>query len=198
MSFRIEEKLHVDRYKLTTFKDWLYKNGGHSLYDSRTVSSTYFDNRTKDMFHDSEEGCVPRKKIRVRSYSLGEHKIESSTLETKISSIEGRYKIKEKNFNLSKIMKIGVIDSNYGVCKPIVRVTYDREYFMLFGVRITIDRNIRYKALNSTFMEVRDPGVAVEIKANYQTSAEYLIRKFPFIRTRLSKYSNAINILNIH
>ena len=69
---------------------------------------------------------------------------------------------------------------------------------MLFGVRITIDRNIRYKALNSTFMEVRDPGVAVEIKANYQTSAEYLIRKFPFNRIRLSKYSNAINSLNIH
>lgn len=139
-----------------------------------------------------------KKKIRVRSYSLGTHKIESSAFEIKISSIEGRYKIKERNFNLAKIMTIGVIDSNYGVCKPIVRVTYDREYFMLFGVRITIDRNIRYKAVNRTFMEVLEPGVAVEIKANYQTSAEYLIRKFPFNRTRLSKYSNAINLLNIH
>ena len=198
MSFRIEEKLHVDKYKLTTFLDWVYKNGGYRLYDSRTVSSTYFDNRAKDMFHDSEEGCVPRKKIRVRSYSLGEHKIESSTFEIKISSIEGRYKIKKRNFNLGKMMTIGLIDGNYGVCKPIVRVTYDREYFMIFGVRVTIDRNIRYKAVNRTFMEVLDPGVAVEIKANYQTSAEYLIRKFPFNRTRLSKYSNAINLLNIH
>jgi len=197
MSFRIEEKLHINNYKLTTFLNWIIENDGYKLHNSRVVSSTYFDNRKNDMFHDSEEGSLPRKKIRVRSYSDAEHVVGSSMLETKISSIEGRYKTKISEFNLEKIMKIGIIDSDYGVCKPIVRVTYDREYFSLFGVRVTIDRNIKYKSLDRPFIEVFDPGVAVEIKANYQTSAEYLIKKFPFYRTRLSKYSNAINLLNI-
>ena len=41
------QKEYVDKYKLTTFLDWVYKNGGYRLYDSRTVSSTYFDKSSK-------------------------------------------------------------------------------------------------------------------------------------------------------
>lgn len=197
MSFRIEEKLHVDKNKLIFFLSWLNENGGYKLFDSRVVSSTYFDNESNDMFHDSEEGSLPRKKIRVRSYSAEKHKKESSTLETKISSVEGRFKTKEKKFNLEKIMKIGILDSNYGLCKPKVRVTYYRDYFILFGVRVTIDRNIRYRAISSTLKEIVDPGIAIELKTDHQTSIEYLIRKFPFNRARLSKYSNGINLLDL-
>ena len=94
-------------------------------------------------------------------------------------------------------MRIGILDSNYGLCKPKVRVTYERDYFMLYGVRVTIDRNIRYRAFSNTLKEIADPGIAVELKTNHQTSLEYLIRKFPFNRARLSKYSNAINLLDL-
>ena len=52
-------------------------------------SSIYFDNRTLDMFSDSEEGNLPRKKIRLRSYPPNSNK---KNLEIKISSIEGRFK----------------------------------------------------------------------------------------------------------
>ena len=44
------------------------------------------------MYLDSEDGCLPRKKIRVRTYP--ENKNDSEYFfETKISSVEGRYKI---------------------------------------------------------------------------------------------------------
>ena len=79
MSFRKEEKLHIHESQLLNLLNWLYKNDGYKLYDTRTVSSTYFDNDNMQMFKDSEEGCVPRKKIRIRSYSRKEHKIDKST-----------------------------------------------------------------------------------------------------------------------
>ena len=58
------------------------------------------------MFLDSEEGCVPRKKIRIRSYPMADKKTKN--LEIKISSIEGRFKkqlnINESNYPLSDII----------------------------------------------------------------------------------------------
>ena len=44
------------------------------------------------MFVDSEEGTLPRKKIRIRSYKTADHAEQDSNLEVKISSVEGRYK----------------------------------------------------------------------------------------------------------
>ena len=68
MSFRKEEKLKVHKGQLINVLDWLYKNGATELHKPRVVSSTYFDNDHWSMFKDSEEGSVPRKKIRIRSY----------------------------------------------------------------------------------------------------------------------------------
>ena len=68
MSFRLEEKikLHIsDKIKL---KNLITKNFGKELYPKRKISSIYFDNKYLDMYKDSEEGTIPRKKIRIRSY----------------------------------------------------------------------------------------------------------------------------------
>ena len=70
MSFRKEEKLKVDKNKLVDLLDWININKGYKLFESRIVSSTYFDNSDIRMFRDSEDGCVPRKKIRVRDYGI--------------------------------------------------------------------------------------------------------------------------------
>ena len=67
--------------------------GYKKLYDDRIVNSLYFENISNSMFHDSEEGVVPRKKIRVRNYP--QSKIEEYFLENKISSLEGRFKKKK-------------------------------------------------------------------------------------------------------
>ena len=45
------------------------------------------------MYRDSVEGSVPRKKIRIRNYPNTDDK--NYYLETKISSIEGRFKTRK-------------------------------------------------------------------------------------------------------
>ena len=196
MSFRKEEKLHIHNSQLLNLLDWIYKNGGYRLYETRTVSSTYFENDSMQMFKDSEEGCVPRKKIRVRSYTKKEHQINQSSLEIKTSSIEGRFKTADKDFDLKKIMTIGFFDTNYGICKPIVKVNYQREYYKIHNVRLTIDRHIEYiklSSLENAIYKRHDPDIIVEIKAENFVPIEYLFKKFQFNRIRFSKYSRAIN-----
>ena len=196
MSFRKEEKLHIHRSQLLYLLNWIYKNDGYKLYDTRVVSSTYFDNDNIQMFKDSEEGCVPRKKVRIRSYTRKEHKVGQSALEVKTSSVEGRYKTSDKNFDLKKIMTNGFFDKDYGVCKPRVRITYKRDYYKIYKVRLTIDRHIEYIKLNSrgkSVYKIYDPDIVVEIKAEDFVPIEYLLNKFHFDRIRFSKYSRAIN-----
>jgi len=196
MSFRKEEKLHVSGSQLLNLLNWVYENGGYKLYDPRIVSSTYLDNDNMQMFADSEEGCVPRKKIRIRSYSKKEHESGQSALEVKTSSIEGRYKTTERNFNLKKIMTIGLFDKDYGICKPRVRISYKREYYKIHGVRLTVDRNIEYLkvgTLSKSIFKRHDPDIIVEIKADDFVPIGYLFEKFQFDRIRFSKYSKAVN-----
>jgi|APSaa5957512535_1039671.scaffolds.fasta_scaffold91841_2 hypothetical protein len=196
MSFRKEEKLKIDKNKLINLLEWMDTNQAHKLFDSRIVSSTYLDNDNLGMFKDSEEGSVPRKKIRVRSYSKDKHTKENSSLEIKTSSVEGRYKTSTKAFNLKKALKIGLFDSDYGICKPKVRVTYRRSYYKIHSVRLTIDQDIKYAKINSNGQSIyihNDTDIIVEIKANNEVPIEYLFKMFPFERIRFSKYSRAIN-----
>jgi len=196
MSFRKEEKLKLDNNKLINLLEWMNTNQAYKLFDSRIVSSTYFDNDDLEMFKDSEEGTVPRKKIRVRSYSRDQHTKENSSLEIKISSVEGRYKTSTKEFNLKKALKIGLMDSDYGICKPKVRVSYRRSYYKIHNVRFTIDQDIKYAKINSdgqSFYINTDTDIIAEIKANNEVPIDYLFKMFPFERVRFSKYSRAIN-----
>ena len=196
MSFRKEEKLHIHKSQLLNLLNWIYDNDGYKLFDTRTVSSTYLDNDDMQMFEDSEEGCVPRKKIRIRSYTKKEHKIDQSALEVKTSSVEGRYKTTDKNFDLRKIMAIGFFDKDYGVCKPKARVTYKREYYRIHNIRLTVDRHIKYIKLNPQGRGVyknTESDIIVEIKAGDYVPVEYLLKEFYFDRIRFSKYAKAIN-----
>ena len=196
MSFRKEEKLKTNKNQLLNLLDWVNKNGGYKLFDSRIVSSTYFDNDSLAMFRDSEEGSVPRKKIRIRSYSKIPHSLDSSYLETKISSVEGRYKTRTKSFNLKKSLNMGILDKDYGICKPKVRVTYKRTYIKIHNVRLTIDQDIEYiKISNNKELSFKnlDAEIAIEIKASNEVPIGYLWQMFPFERVRFSKYSRAMN-----
>ena len=67
MSFRIEEKISINNFNVFEFKKWLFSKGAKTLYPQRIINSIYFDNKLR-MYSDSNEGIVPRKKIRIRSY----------------------------------------------------------------------------------------------------------------------------------
>ena len=195
MSFRIEEKLYIDTNCLTDFRQWLVTQKISTLYPKRKIRSIYFDNSTSQIFLDSEEGCVPRRKIRLRNYP--DHKDSKFLMETKISSIEGRFKKKEAISNAEKNKKLnfGIFDIYYGLCKPNLIVEYDREYYDVNNVRLTIDTNIKYSNFHNKSFSVNDKQIIVELKPTIKTSFDFLINKFPFQRIRFSKYCNAYKSL---
>ena len=74
MSFRIEEKLFIKPENLLQFREFLAQKSAKKIYSERTIKSLYFDNLNLDMYRDSIEGSVPRKKIRIRQYPQAEDK----------------------------------------------------------------------------------------------------------------------------
>ena len=76
MTFRIEEKviLHISDY-FKILKIMGTENKNLRLFPSRKISSLYFDNKDNDMFVDAEEGNLPRKKIRIRTYPESDKKM---------------------------------------------------------------------------------------------------------------------------
>ena len=88
MSFRKEKKFRLSLTEAAFYKNIMKGVGMKLLFPSRLINSCYFDTRNFQLFTESEEGVLPRKKIRVRWYDG----IPNYTKETKISSIEGRFK----------------------------------------------------------------------------------------------------------
>jgi SPX domain protein involved in polyphosphate accumulation len=88
MSFRKEKKIRLSYADFFKIQNEMINRGFIELHPARIVNSLYFDNENLSFFVDSEEGVLPRKKIRVRWYDDD----FNFTKETKISSIEGRFK----------------------------------------------------------------------------------------------------------
>ena len=191
MSFRIEEKLYIKFEHLIDFKKYLNKHSAKQLYDPRSIKSLYFENKNYDMFNDSIEGLAPRKKIRIRTYPQTDD--DKIYLETKISSVEGRFKIRKiiDNEKSNYLENYGILDSQYGLCKPCLYVIYQREYFKIKDVRISIDKNITYQTHKSRRL-IKDKNGIIEIKASIKKNIDELVNDFPFQRIRFSKYCNGI------
>ena len=175
MSFRIEEKLMISIDNLIEFKDFLFKKKAKILYPNRKIKSLYFENHNNEMYSDSIEGLLPRKKIRVREYPNEENKV--FYYEVKISSEDGRFK-KRKIIN----------KKDYEELK-------DREYYLIDDVRISIDRNINYTSYFGSNLG-SDQQCAVELKASINKSKDQLLNNFPFQRQRFSKYCNGVEKKN--
>ena len=194
MSFRIEEKLYIKPEHLLDFKAYLSKNLSQKLYHPRKIKSLYFDNINLNMYSDSIEGLVPRKKIRVRNYP--NEKDNEFYFEIKNSSVEGRFKkrniIKKSEFENLKTQ--GYFDNQYGSCFPNIYVEYDREYLMVDDIRISIDTNLLYKDFR-TQVEKQDSKIIIELKTSIKKNLDELMHDFPMQRIRFSKYCFAIENL---
>ena len=68
MILRKEEKIkfHISDY--LKIKKLIIDSGGKEIYKKRKILSLYFDNKNLSMYEDSEEGSLPRYKIRLRNY----------------------------------------------------------------------------------------------------------------------------------
>tara|TARA_B100000886_G_scaffold325554_1_gene271216 strand:- start:475 stop:1068 length:594 start_codon:yes stop_codon:yes gene_type:complete len=194
MSFRKERKYRLSKFEFEILKNDLFCRGMHTLYNKRKIHSLYYDTIMMDMFKDSEEGVVPRKKLRIRWYG---HPNEAN-IETKISSIEGRFKISTpKRFLSFEDLPKKIIDQNYGTLTPSLLVSYDREYFLLNKMRITFDSLIKYKNYRHLkSVECEDKEHVMEIKVSAYTSNDYVETIIPYATSRFSKYSRGLLISN--
>ena len=198
MSFRNEEKLRVASSKIFNLKNWINENLGIILFPTRIINSIYFDNQDFSMYHHSIEGVVPRKKIRLRSYDEEFIFTKNINKEIKISSVEGRYKISEKAKDPLQIMRLGIYDQNYGLCLPVLNVTYKRSYYKIKNIRLTLDEKITYKRIInrevSKFSTFDNYNIA-ELKFNSEKSIDFVRQSFPFERARFSKYCRGIEFI---
>ena len=199
MSFRIEEKILVKNFNVFEFKKWLFLNNAKIIYPSRIINSIYYDNNLR-MYNDSNEGIVPRKKLRIRTY--GTRNFFSSKKgfkkELKITYYNYRYKeVKNFIFNKNKIF-FGVYDQFYGHCKPNLNVSYKRNYYFIFNTRFTLDEEIEYRKIKNSKLSnfrIKDKDFVVEIKSNKINNTDYLKDILPLPRSRFSKYCKGIELI---
>ncbi len=193
MTFRIERKLHLNNKNIFELKNIFSNQGFKRIFPNRIIFSCYLDTIDYQMYKDSIEGTVPRKKIRLRSYNkLFKGKVY---LEIKINSVEGRYKKVTEVINYKDIFDKGYFDQDYGICYPKLLVKYKRSYFKKDNVRLTIDKEVKfskfYKDLKNNFSSFENYDCA-ELKCNniYELS-KIELDQLKIIRN--SKYCNGIN-----
>ena len=194
MTFRKEKKYRLTFSEQKILKKMLVLKGMKLLHPPRKINSCYFDNVNFAMFNNSEEGVLPRKKIRVRWYD----EENKSSKETKISSIEGRFKIVEKFYDLASLKKcyeLELIDNFYGILKPSLIVSYYREYYSLDHLRITFDDNIEYIDLRSmNHQKYHDDECVMEVKTSIEISDDSIEKIIKYPTARFSKYSRGLLI----
>jgi len=190
MSFRQEKKFRLTQSDFNTLKNNLRLQGMEPLYSSRKINSLYYDTEDHNMFFDSEEALLPRKKVRIRWYE----DVKEASLEVKTSSIEGRFKTSDRAQSTEKtLLPESLYDTQYGSVIPSLLVCYSREYFTFKSMRITFDSDIKYvnKRLsqNVTFV---DGECVMEIKVGIDVDEDYIERFIPYSTSRFSKYCRGL------
>ena len=195
---RIEQKLEFEKGQYIDFLKWLKFNNAKVLYPERRICSRYLDNKNMQMYYDTVEGLVPRKKIRIRTYETDDflHSDSSYALEIKLTTEISRMKTIKKNINARNLLNNGYHDSIYGNCLEKIDISYIREYFVIQGIRVTIDKDIKYKQIKNNesifpFI-IQDKSYVLEIKTDINKDLTDLSNLFDFPRTKFSKYERAI------
>lgn len=194
MSFRKEKKYRLSHSDMTKLKRLLFSKGMRKLYPRRVVTSCYFDTKNLQLFNDSEEGVLPRKKIRLRWYDNA----SDCNKEEKISSIEGRFKV-TRPFNLKKSPKEHMLfDLYYGELKAVLKVKYRREYYFLGEIRITIDTHIEYCDIRKSGESIcKETETVLEVKAPMSCGDNYIEQLIGHSTSRFSKYARGIYLSNM-
>ena len=195
MTFRIERKLSLNNSNIFNLKSIFYKKDFKKIFPDRFIFSCYFDTIDYQMYKDSIEGTVPRKKIRLRSYN--KLFVSNIFFEMKINSVEGRFKSVKKVSNHKSILERGYFDCDYGICYPKLLVKYKRTYLKKKNVRLTIDTNVsfsKYDKNKSPYFSNFEKNDCAEIKCNNINELNELnLDQIQIIRN--SKYCNGVNEL---
>ncbi len=199
---RIEQKLEISRSSYINIIKWLNFKKAEILYPERLVISRYFDNNNLEMYYDTLEGLLPRKKIRLRTYNTRDFELSncSYNLEKKLTTEKKRYKSIQKNVCFQTNENYHIFDKDYGLCFQTVDISYIREYFLVDSMRLTIDKDIVYKNLNTSNLisknVAKDKSFVIEVKADINTNIDFIYNNFDFARTRFSKYERSFEYLS--
>ena len=91
------------------------------------------------------------------------------------------------------------MDQHYGVLSPTLKVSYERTYFSLLGMRITFDTNINYQDLRlNNRLTYKDPERVVEIKVPLDTNDDFIEKIVPYPTARFSKYCRGLLMSQSH
>ena len=165
------------------------------IYKKRKIISLYFDTHDLESYFFGNEGMVPRKKIRVRMYDkFNDDKI--CRLETKKTYSHYREKniVSLDNFNLLDVKK-KIYSNHKKHYFPTLFVEYEREYFYVNDVRLTLDTNINYRRYKSN-INFKDYRNVLEFK--FSGNPDHgLLGKLIKENTRFSKYCEAVEILKL-
>ena len=201
---RNEIKFKLNNYNLIIFKN---KTKLFSAFPQRKIFSIYFDTFDFKDFIDSEEGTVPRKKIRLRYYNstinfLKDKITLDGTLEIKKTFDSYREK---KTIKINKSLKDSVDFTRNFLNKkryPNCAISYDRNYFKsIDGTRITIDKNIKYYRIDSN-LNFHSYGIEtdniIEMKLEDINRISSLDNDFlSAYRVRFSKYCQAVRKIKL-
>jgi len=186
---RIEEKVKLPlSYKNNLLKN-LFDLNFKYLHPERVISSIYYDNNRFQIYQDSAEGIVPRKKIRIRE-SFGE-----LHLEHKFKNQNGKYKKHQKVSNIPN----KIIDNIYGVTFPVCKIEYKRLYLTNNKIRITVDSNLKYQNYKNSISNYNVSFFITEFKMHndLEISKNFIDSKINFSTIKFSKYDDAIKKLHL-
>jgi len=148
---RTETKFLLTREEIEYF---FKEKNLYETYPKRKIFSVYFDTDDFKDFYDSEEGTVPRKKIRFRTYDYFEN--------IKNQEIDGQIEVKKTLTNNREKKVINIKDNIGNIFSlmsnffdnpryPKIIISYDRRYFIdVHKDRFTLDKNIRYYVYNNS------------------------------------------------
>ena len=96
------------------------------------------------------------------------------------------------------MMKLGYMDQNYGLCSPVINIVYERNYYKVKNIRLTLDQKIIYKRIYNgqiSSFTTYDNSNVVELKFNSESLINSVIKNFPFEISRFSKYCRGIEFI---
>ena len=197
------------KFKLNNLDLLKFKNNTKliSSFPDRKIYSIYFDTLNFKDFIDGEEGSVPRKKIRLRYYNsfhknLNENKMLNGSIEIKKTFSFYREK---KSINIFDTIKNSIEISKNLLNQPrypVCVVTYYRKYYTSFsGIRITIDKDIKYYKIDNhrkLILNNLEKENIVEMKiADINNINSFETEFLSTYRVRFSKYCEAIRNIKL-
>lgn len=202
-SARIERKFVMTKGQCMLAESLLKSVGFKRLYDSRAVSSIYFDDVDHRCLRANVDGSPARDKIRFRTYN---DDFNSTVIETKhkrgVIGYKTIYKLDCKVQNQDHLISLGKnwCDNNLlDILVPSSRVNYVRSYYSRGQFRATIDFNIRSSRIagkKNITSAMHDYSV-IEFKYSVDSDEQFrsIYRIFSDIairNTKSSKYSNSL------